>query len=113
MVGISRAKSQEDQFLLEQILSNSPNSKILYIHDSRPKVNAQVNTLMGMGYESTSIYQNCSLEFYNIPNIHIVRDSMEKLGKAIKCKNFEERNILIENSGWLEYIRKVKNHISI
>src|SRR5689334_20622333 len=85
LVGMKRAKCVEDLYLLDQILATNPSSKILYISDSRPKVNAQANALKGMGYELTpSVYTNCMLEFNNIANIHVMRDSLNKLAKALK-----------------------------
>lgn len=37
------------------------------------------NRLNGKGYEHTTYYKNCRLEFLNIHNIHKVRDAYKKL----------------------------------
>jgi myotubularin-related protein 1/2 len=68
------------------------------------KVNAQANTLMGMGYELASVYHNCVLEFLNVANIHVMRDSLKKLIKSIHDPGG------VESSGWLDHIRKVSQH---
>jgi hypothetical protein len=62
-------------------------------------VNAQVNSVMGMGYELNSIYTGCSLEFQNIGNIHVMRDSLKKL--------FKFPNDPSAVDGWLDHIKKV------
>jgi myotubularin-related protein 1/2 len=41
-------------------------------------MNALGQQLAGKGYENTSFYQNCEIEFLNIHNIHKVRDSFRK-----------------------------------
>lgn len=74
-------------------------------------MNAQANVLKGMGYELTnSDYQNCVIEFYNIANIHVMRDSLKKIKKmcetlpSLDSENFAKE---LENTGWLEHIRRV------
>ncbi len=37
------------------------------------------NKAAGKGYESSDHYNNVSLEFYNIHNIHVMRESLQKL----------------------------------
>lgn len=45
----------------------------LSILDCRPKLNAVANRVTGGGYETMDHYDNSTLEFLNIPNIHRVR----------------------------------------
>eukprot|EP01117_Protostelium_nocturnum_P008288 TRINITY_DN2959_c0_g1_i3.p1 TRINITY_DN2959_c0_g1~~TRINITY_DN2959_c0_g1_i3.p1 ORF type:complete len:860 (+),score=334.69 TRINITY_DN2959_c0_g1_i3:58-2637(+) len=78
--------------------------KLLYISDSRPKVNAQFNILKGFGWESPDAYKNTILEFWNIENIHVMRDSLKKLGKACRGTLNEAD---VEKSGWLDHLKKV------
>lgn len=75
-----------DQDLLQiigQCTKNADRTKgHLKIFDSRPKRNAQANQLKGGGYEDCGpgqTYQNCSLKFCNIENIHEVTKSYEKM----------------------------------
>eukprot|EP01119_Soliformovum_irregulare_P024248 TRINITY_DN8649_c0_g1_i1.p1 TRINITY_DN8649_c0_g1~~TRINITY_DN8649_c0_g1_i1.p1 ORF type:complete len:1257 (-),score=381.43 TRINITY_DN8649_c0_g1_i1:14-3784(-) len=97
LVGLTRARSQEDETLIQQIASMNPWSKTVYILDSRPKVNAQANTVKGMGYELSQNYGNIQLEFSNVANIHVMRDSLRKL-----IKNGD-----VEGSGWVEHLRRI------
>lgn len=110
MVGMTRSRCVQDEQLLDQIrLTNVQNSKYLYILDSRPKVNAQANSVKGMGYELTSsIYTQCQLEFFDIPNIHVMRESLQKLAKFFRTVKsyWSPQEPVIVN--WLEHIRKVK-----
>ena len=41
------------------------------------------NKAAGKGYESTDHYNNVSLEFYNIHNIHVMRESLQKLIEGV------------------------------
>ncbi len=43
------------------------------------QINAVANKAAGEGYESTDNYSNLIYEFYNIHNIHIMRESLQKL----------------------------------
>eukprot|EP01132_Coremiostelium_polycephalum_P001248 gene1248-1574_t len=55
------------------------NQKTLYVLDCRPKANALGNRAMGAGYENTTCYPCCNIDFLNIDNIHVMRTSFEKL----------------------------------
>lgn len=52
------------------------------IFDARPLLNARTNKLKNGGYEDcghSAAYQNCSIFFGDIDNIHVVRESFEKV----------------------------------
>lgn len=68
-------KSEADEKLVKMIRGN-PSNPLLSIIDCRTKEAASANIVGGGGYES---YENCSLYFMNIENIHEVRGSYEKL----------------------------------
>lgn len=53
------------------------------IYDARGYIAALGNKISGKGYESTEYYTNCKIEFLNIPNIHVVRDSYNKVIKSV------------------------------
>lgn len=69
----------------------------------------QVPSYEGYGYENTSYYQNTTLQFCNIPNIHAVRDSYQKLCSV--CNNGSTADVnwnpLVEDTKWLSYIRTI------
>jgi len=67
-------------------------------------VNAIVNKPNGGGYEN---YSECELEFQNIQNIHVMRESLHKLHSIIRHNSHDDKTWLndIENSNWLSHIR--------
>ena len=70
LTGIANSTSPADSDYLSHINQN----RSFQIYDCRPKLNAMVNVFTGGGYESPDNYTNASFEFFNIPNIHKVRD---------------------------------------
>ncbi len=52
---------------------------VLNIVDCRSRASAMANRAAGAGYESSANYPSCRIDFYNIPNIHAVRDSFKSL----------------------------------
>ena len=95
LVGLKKKRSIQDEKLVEAIfgaqdsslpdaissLSISNNNQIVrnLIVDARPTVNAVANRALGAGFESTEIYRNCKRVFMGIDNIHVMRDSLNKL----------------------------------
>ena len=70
------------------------------------------NRAAGAGYESQANYPNSRLEFYNIPNIHVMRDSLKTLSSLLLNPAAPPANDigftkLIEDSQWLTYVRLV------
>ena len=49
------------------------------ILDARPMANAMAQTAMGAGTESSDVYKGAKIVFLGIENIHVVRDSLNKL----------------------------------
>lgn len=58
----------------------------------------------GKGFESDKNYDNCTISFMNIPNIHVIRKSLEALKDACVEENWLRA---LDTSGWLEHIFKV------
>lgn len=58
-------------------------SNALMIIDCRPKANAMMNKAAGYGYETSSNYPNSRIDFYNIGNVHVMRDSYRALVSAV------------------------------
>lgn len=97
----------------------------LRILDCRPLLNAQGNVLLGKGFENVSrIGDGTTIEFANIANIHVMRDSFRALRLAclrltkssqispsfdrldlIESFNFDQ---LIADSKWLNHISDVR-----
>ena len=47
------------------------------------QINAMANKAAGKGYESTDHYNRVIYEFYNIHNIHVMRESLQKLVEGV------------------------------
>jgi len=107
MVGLSNSKSTDDINYLSTIMETNPNSHRLSIMDARPQVNARANKARGGGYESEDVYTNCeNIQFLDIHNIHVMRESLRKL-KDVCFPTIDEAHWLskIEDTHWLEHIK--------
>lgn len=104
-----KARCVEDEQLLNCILKNSPNSKILYVVDTRPKINAYANRAAGKGYENENFYENIKFQFFGVENIHVMRGSQQKLIEACEFKVPSMSNFLngLESSGWLRHVKAI------
>jgi hypothetical protein len=106
MVGITRQRSKDDELLIYNIRKTSK-SEDFYILDCRPMTNALGNTILGKGYEIISYYDNCTLEFLDIDNIHVMNDSLCKLIKVIENSNDEIFLSSLQDTNWLKYISTI------
>lgn len=109
-VGLTFKRCPEDESVAYDIARSAPATACdprLVILDSRPMLNAFVNQAMGQGYESASYYPYCDLQFMDIKNIHVVRDSFQRLRDLINHSVPEQGKWLtaIENTGWLAHIK--------
>lgn len=121
--GVSGSCAQDENYL--DILAHSAVSRItpqglvktsgtplLYILDCRPRTSAMANKAAGAGYESSANYPNTKLDFMNIGNIHVMRDSIRQLSALFTYPgnvtgsdvNFGKQ---IEETGWLTHVRLV------
>ncbi|OXU28235.1 hypothetical protein TSAR_009646 [Trichomalopsis sarcophagae] len=91
------ARCLKDEQMLYNLLCTNPNSKYLYVVDTRPRINAMANRAAGKGYENENFYDNIKFQFFGIENIHVMRSSLAKL---IECSG-------LESSGWLKHIRAI------
>lgn len=103
------ARCVEDEQLLNCILKSSPNSKYMFVVDTRPKINAIANKAAGKGYENEDFYKNIKFQFFGIENIHVMRNSLQKLLEACELKVPSMNAFLngLESSGWLRHVKTV------
>jgi myotubularin-related protein 1/2 len=92
------------------IASNAAASKFIItdkyvVVDARPLMNARANQATGKGVESEKNYDNVSIIFMDIANIHSVRKSLDFLTEACVDETSFLRNV--DSSGWLSHIRKI------
>ena len=79
----------------------------LYIYDCRPKLNALVNRVNGGGYENVDHYDNVSIYFCEIDNIHKARKALTSLYSLCLSNKINDYNNFwtsLEQSGWFQFI---------
>ena len=88
------------------IVEANPNGKPLFLVDTRPRVNAMVNKVQGKGFEDVRNYTNMQFHFFDIENIHVMRNSQNKLiettSKALPVSEYLKN---VDSSGWLKHLR--------
>ncbi|KAF9871672.1 hypothetical protein CkaCkLH20_10870 [Colletotrichum karsti] len=86
------------------------------IVDARPTVNAMVNQVQGMGSEPMDRYPGATKAFMNIENIHVMRNSLNKVVDCIKDADVSslppDQNALFA-TGWLKHTTAVLNGAEI
>ncbi|TRY88057.1 hypothetical protein DNTS_000039 [Danionella cerebrum] len=103
------ARSSEDEQMLQAIMRSNPVSDFMYVVDTRPKLNAMANRAAGKGYENEDHYTNIKLQFIGIENIHVMRNSQQKLIDVGELPSPSMSDFLwgLENSSWLKHIKAV------
>lgn len=96
------ARCLEDEQMLEAIRNTNPNSKFMYVVDTRPRINAMANRAAGKGYENEAFYENIKFQFLGIENIHVMRTSLQKLVES-ECP-ISENNIFAVFSLFFRFI---------
>ncbi|KAF9127236.1 hypothetical protein BGW39_006025 [Mortierella sp. 14UC] len=120
MVGLKQNRSIQDEKLIEAIfMTNVPQSSSgnpIYgstatnlIVDARPTANAVANTAVGAGTENMENYRNCKKVYSGIDNIHVMRDSLNKLVEALQEIDTKGTvsKAMLQKSGWLKHIGAV------
>lgn len=121
--GLSTSCAQDERFL--EYLAQSCVSKVsplgvrrrvanaeLFIVDCRPRASAMANRAAGAGYEVNTNYPNSRLEFFNIGNIHCMRDSMKSLFGVMSNPQANPHSDVtfskqVEDTQWLSHVRYV------
>ncbi|KAL5037381.1 hypothetical protein BDV3_006878 [Batrachochytrium dendrobatidis] len=112
MIGLKHARSIQDEKLVEAIFASAstvpkPGFTNLII-DARPTTNAIAQTAMGAGTESSENYKGCRISYLGIDNIHVVRDSFNKLFDAfVSPETTHISKSALDRSGWLKHIRNI------
>ncbi|KAF3836713.1 hypothetical protein F7725_004177 [Dissostichus mawsoni] len=79
LVGPSDRRCKEDEHYLQIIMDANAQSHKLTIFDARQSSVAVTNKAKDGGFESESFYPNVELNFLEIPNIHVMRESLRKM----------------------------------
>ncbi|KAI5609341.1 myotubularin related protein 1b [Silurus asotus] len=105
-VGPSDRRCKEDERYLQTILDANAQSHKLCIFDARQSSVAITNKAKDGGYENESVYPNVELNFLEIPNMHVIRESLRKLKEVVYPAIDEQRWFSsVDATHWLEYIR--------
>uniref|UniRef100_A0A7N6AUJ6 phosphatidylinositol-3,5-bisphosphate 3-phosphatase n=1 Tax=Anabas testudineus TaxID=64144 RepID=A0A7N6AUJ6_ANATE len=106
LVGPSDRRCKEDERFLQIVMDANAQSHKLIIFDARQSSVAVTNKAKDGGYESESFYPNVELNFLEIPNIHVMRESLRKM-KDVVYPTIDEAHwhSAIDQTHWLEYIR--------
>ena len=79
----------------------------LYIYDCRPKLNAFVNRVGGGGYEKEGDYDNATLYFCEIDNIHKARKALKEVYSLCLSNKINDYNNFwtnLEQTDWYQFI---------
>jgi len=79
----------------------------LVIVDCRPRVNANVNKLKGKGFENIANYKECFFQFFDIHNIHKMRDSLSAVKKMMFHPQDDGWYAKLDNTSWIIYMRSI------
>lgn len=115
LVGIKQNRSIQDERLVLAIFGSNDrtNAKNLIV-DARPVTNATAQMALGAGSENVEYYgNNCKKIYLNIDNIHVMRDSLNKVKDLLKNSDIDGNVLnsideeMIEKTNWLEHIRGI------
>ncbi|CAM9198576.1 unnamed protein product [Chrysoparadoxa australica] len=107
-VGVQQATCVQDEHMLDALARSGDG--MLRIIDCRPRTNAMANMAAGYGYENTTTtYTSSRLTFMDIGNIHVMRQSYQKLealalGTTVRDTDWMS---LVEDTKWLSHVRLV------
>ncbi|XP_066236331.1 myotubularin-related protein 7 isoform X1 [Saccopteryx leptura] len=103
------ARCLEDEQMLQAIRKANPGSDFIYVVDTRPKLNAMANRAAGKGYENEDNYSNIKFQFIGIENIHVMRNSLQKMLEVCELQSPSMSDFLwgLESSGWLRHIKAI------
>lgn len=104
LVGLAATRSREDEDLLLK-------AGVGVIIDARPKKNAIANKAKGGGYENEGNYPKATIQFMDIDNIHVMRESMNKVcwlcARMISQPDDDDYHASLLSTGWLKNVRYV------
>jgi len=119
--GVSGSNVVDERFL--DLIARSTASRVgptgetrsskpmLFIIDCRPKSSALANRAAGAGYEVSNNYPNTQIEFFNIGNIHVMRDTLKNMATLFtvntSVSNDTSFGKAVEDVGWLTHVRLV------
>ncbi|KAJ3298561.1 hypothetical protein HDU79_009326 [Rhizoclosmatium sp. JEL0117] len=112
LVGLKQNRSIQDEKLVESIFTTGKappvKNQMHLIIDARPAANVMGQTALGAGVEGTDNYRDCKVVLLGIQNIHVMRDSINKLMEvSVSGDTGASLRAGLDRSGWLNHIRTV------
>ncbi|KAK9359669.1 protein-tyrosine phosphatase-like protein [Lipomyces starkeyi] len=116
LVGLKQNRSAQDERFIHAIFTTTkvPNtygaSQENLIVDARPTTNAIAQTALGAGSENMENYKFARKVYLGIDNIHVMRESLNKVYEALKDSDITPlppNRELLYKSGWLKHISTV------
>lgn len=116
---LSDMERLEDEFIAEAnvMYDEKTGKRLVYgaqqnnlIVDARPAINSLAMQAVGKGSENMDYYKCAKRVFLNIDNIHVMRDSLNKVIDAIKDADvspFPPNQELLAKSSWLRHITAI------
>ena len=107
---LKNSRSIYDESLIQMIRENNTMGSSLCLVDCRPLANAKANQLLKGGFEDITLYQDCTLKFLKIENIHKVRESFYKMLALCKYENYYSSPqwlTRLEATSWLQTVASV------
>lgn len=106
LVGHLDRRCKEDERFLQIVMDANAQSHKLTIFDARQSSVALSNKAKDGGYENEMFYPNTELIFLEIPNIHVIRESLRKIKDVIyPTIDGAHWHSAIDQTHWLDYIR--------
>ena len=106
--GANQRRNEYDERLLLLLNEMNTYSETFVICDCRPRVNAIANQyLKGKGFEAGDNYEKAHIIFFDIQNIHKMRESVNALKKC--CEDQFDSNWLknLHETQWFQHITKI------
>jgi hypothetical protein len=75
-----KSRCEADEKFMRNIMSTTKSSGLRII-DCRSKMSALANKAKSGGFESSSYYERCTIDFIGIGNIHVMRSSLNELNQ--------------------------------
>lgn len=116
---LSDTERLEDEFIAgsNAIYDEKTGKRLIYgaqqhnlIVDARPAINSYAMQAIGMGSENMDYYKFAKKIFLSIDNIHVMRDSLNKVIDAVKDADvspFPPNKDLLAKSNWLKHITAI------
>ena len=120
---LSETERIEDEMIASsaiEIVSDKPHVYGAQQHnlivDARPTVNALAMQAVGLGSENMDHYKFATKAYLGIENIHVMRESLNKVVEAIKDADVSPlppNRELLAKSGWLKHIKGLLDGASL